>query len=131
MRPLSTKENKASRVWRVIQKYNSITQTTPDGKALPERITSRTFFTFDKTFGEKSTTKEVYSDVAKGIVDSVANGLNGTIFAYGQTSSGKTYTMQGSGTIEKGKEGDGGVVHMAAKDVFSQISDDPERVFLL
>jgi centromeric protein E len=131
MRPLSTKENKASRVWRVIQKYNSITQTTPDGKALPERITSRTFFTFDKTFGEKSTTKEVYSDVAKGIIESVANGLNGTIFAYGQTSSGKTYTMQGSGTIEKGKEGDGGVVHMAAKDIFSQISNDPERVFLL
>ena len=131
MRPLNTKENKASRVWRVLQKYNSITQTTPDGKALPERITSRTFFTFDKTFGEKSTTKEVYSDVAKGIIESVATGLNGTIFAYGQTSSGKTYTMQGSGTIEKGKEGDGGVVHMAAKDIFSQISNDPERVFLL
>lgn len=131
MRPLNPKENKASRVWRVLQKYNSITQTTLEGKPLPERITGRTFFTFDKTFGEQSSTREVYSDVAKGIVESVVNGLNGTIFAYGQTSSGKTYTMQGSGTIEEGQGGDGGVVHMAAKDVFSQISNDPDRLFLL
>ena len=131
MRPLNTKEDKRSRIWRVLQKYNSITQTTPEGKPLPERVNGRTFFTFDKTFGEKSTTQEVYSNVAKGIVESVVNGLNGTIFAYGQTSSGKTYTMQGSGTIEEGKDGDGGVVHMAARDVFSQISDDPDRVFLL
>ncbi len=131
MRPFNSKENRASRVWRVLQKYNSITQTTLEGKPLPERVTGRTFFTFDKTFGEKTTTREVYSNIAKGIVESVVNGLNGTIFAYGQTSSGKTYTMQGSGTIEEGNEGDGGVVHMAAKDIFSQISADPERVYLL
>ena len=131
MRPLNTKETKASRVWRVLQKYNSVTQTTNDGKPLPERITGRTFFTFDKTFGEKATTREVYSNIAKGIVESAVNGLNGTIFAYGQTSSGKTFTMQGSGTIEDGQGSGGGVVHMAARDIFSQISNDPERVFLL
>jgi len=131
MRPLNTRENKASRVWRVLQKYNSITQTTSEGKPLPERVTGRTFFTFDKTFGENSTTREVYNDIAQGIVESVVNGLNGTIFAYGQTSSGKTHTMQGSGTIEDGQGTGGGVVHMAARDIFSQISNDPERVFLL
>ena len=131
MRPLNTRENKASRVWRVLQKYNSITQTTSEGKPLPERVTGRTFFTFDKTFGESSTTREVYNDIAQGIVESVVNGLNGTIFAYGQTSSGKTHTMQGSGTIEDGQGTGGGVVHMAARDIFSQISNDPERVFLL
>jgi len=131
MRPLNTRENKASRVWRVLQKYNSITQTTSEGKPLPERVTGRTFFTFDKTFGEKTTTREVYNDIAQGIVESVVNGLNGTIFAYGQTSSGKTHTMQGSGTIEDGQGTGGGVVHMAARDIFSQISSDPERVFLL
>jgi centromeric protein E len=131
MRPLNTRENKASRVWRVLQKYNSITQTTSEGKPLPERVTGRTYFTFDKTFGESSTTREVYNDIAQGIVESVVNGLNGTIFAYGQTSSGKTHTMQGSGTIEDGQGTGGGVVHMAARDIFSQISNDPERVFLL
>jgi centromeric protein E len=131
MRPLNTKETKAARVWRVLQKYNSITQTTSEGKPLPERVTGRTFFTFDKTFGEKSTTREVYNEIAQGIVESVVNGLNGTIFAYGQTSSGKTHTMQGSGTIEDGQGTGGGVVHMAARDIFSLINNDPERVFLL
>ncbi len=131
MRPLNTKETGASRVWRVLKKHNSIAQTTSEGRPLQQRISGRNTFFFDKVFGEKSSTHEVYSDVAQGIVESVVNGLNGTIFAYGQTSSGKTFTMQGSGTIEDGSGGGGGVVHMAAKDIFSQISNDPERVFLL
>jgi len=131
MRPLNTRETKASRVWRVLQKYNAITQTTSDGKSLSERVAGRTLFQFDKTFGEKTTTREVYSDVAQGIVESVVNGLNGTIFAYGQTSSGKTFTMQGSGTIEDGTVSDGGVVHMAARDIFTQIRNNPGRVFLI
>jgi chromosomal replication initiation ATPase DnaA len=37
----------------------------------------------------------VYSYAASSIVDSVIEGFNGTIFAYGQTSSGKTHTMEG------------------------------------
>jgi centromeric protein E len=92
---------------------------------------NRTFFTFDKTFGEDTTTRQVYDTVAKGIVDSVVSGLNGTIFAYGQTSSGKTFTMQGSGSIEEGSTNGGGVVHMAAHDIFSYISNTTDRVFLV
>jgi centromeric protein E len=61
----------------------------------------------------------------------VVNGLNGTIFAYGQTSSGKTYTMQGSGSIQEGSNSDGGVVHMAAKDIFSHIQSQQNRMFLV
>lgn len=53
--------------------------------------------------------------MAKNIIDSVMGGLNGTIFAYGQTSSGKTYTMQGGGSADRDTEG---IVHMAAKDIF-------------
>ena len=40
-----------------------------------------------------STQDEVYKYAAKPVVDSVLEGFNGTVFAYGQTSSGKTYTM--------------------------------------
>ncbi len=112
-------------------KYSSIAQTTRDGKPLPERITGRTFFTFDKTFGENTNNTQVYNGVAKGIVNSVVNGLNGTIFAYGQTSSGKTYTMQGAGNLEQGMGGEGGLVHMAANDIFSQITKTQERNFLV
>eukprot|EP00929_Paragymnodinium_shiwhaense_P036198 TRINITY_DN1942_c1_g1_i1.p1 TRINITY_DN1942_c1_g1~~TRINITY_DN1942_c1_g1_i1.p1 ORF type:complete len:775 (+),score=201.66 TRINITY_DN1942_c1_g1_i1:176-2500(+) len=52
-------------------------------------------FSFDKAFGSDSTQRDVYEDVAKPTVESVLQGFNGTIFAYGQTSSGKTHTMEG------------------------------------
>ena len=146
MRPLNHKESsttssKTKGVWRVLTKYDSITQTTPDGKPLAERIAGRSYFSFDKTFNEKSTTRMVYDEVAKGIVGSVTNGLNGTIFAYGQTSSGKTYTMQGSGSTGSSIESsssittnlnqNGGIVHMAASDIFSHIESNTDRVFLV
>jgi centromeric protein E len=133
MRPLSNNEGIKERIWKVLPKYSSVTQTTRDGKPLCERITGRTFFTFDKTFGEDADNRQVYKSVAKDIVASVVQGLNGTIFAYGQTSSGKTYTMQGPGSLEEGLiEGkEGGLVHMAAKDIFSRIRELPERLFLV
>ena len=140
----STSTTKSNRVWRVLQKYNSVAQCTPSGKPLPERIVNRNFFTYDKTFGESSTTRQVYDDVAKGIVQSVSDGLNGTIFAYGQTSSGKTFTMQGSGSLEEGSINssnsnnnnnstttNGGIVHMAASDIFNHIEKESQRVFLV
>eukprot|EP00957_Ditylum_brightwellii_P056839 4309060-Ditylum_brightwellii.AAC.1 len=136
MRPLNSRESNnegGARVWRVLQKYNSITQTTSAGQPLPERITGRSFFTFDETFGESTTTTQVYNNVARGIVQSASSGLNGTIFAYGQTSSGKTYTMQGSGSIEDGCQdsNSGGIVHMAAHDIFSHIASDQDRGYLV
>jgi centromeric protein E len=132
MRPLNKAEGDKQRIWKVLPKYNSVTQTTNTGKPLSERITGRTFFTFDKVFGEDDNTVQIYDNVAKGIVSSVVNGLNGTIFAYGQTSSGKTYTMQGSGSIQEGASSHGGgIVHMAAKDIFSQIQSQPNRMFLV
>lgn len=51
-------------------------------------------FTFDHVFTPTVNQAEVYDVVAKPIVADVLNGYNGTIFAYGQTSSGKTYTME-------------------------------------
>lgn len=131
MRPLNKTEGEKQRIWKVLPKYNSVTQTTSTGKPLSERVTGRTFFTFDKVFGEDADTCQVYDCVVKGIVSSVVNGLNGTVFAYGQTSSGKTYTMQGSGTIQDGASSAGGIVHMAARDIFTHIQAQPDRMFLV
>lgn len=131
MRPLNNVEGNNGRIWKVLPQYASITQTTREGKPLGERITGRTFFTFDKTFGEGTNNAQVYESVAKRIVTSAVEGLNGTIFAYGQTSSGKTYTMQGSGNLEQGIGGEGGMVHMAANDIFNQIVQKQERIFLV
>ena len=52
-------------------------------------------YNFDRIFTPSSTQEDIYSFGVKEIIDSVLNGYNGTVLAYGQTSSGKTYTMQG------------------------------------
>lgn len=51
-------------------------------------------YAFDNVFQPKTQQIEIYNTVAKPIVADVLNGYNGTIFAYGQTASGKTYTME-------------------------------------
>jgi kinesin family protein 5 len=52
-------------------------------------------FNFDRIFDTNTTQQEIYESAAQPIIESVLEGFNGTIFAYGQTSSGKTHTMQG------------------------------------
>ncbi|GAX15403.1 kinesin family member 5 [Fistulifera solaris] len=134
VRPLNSSEQQRGRVWKALNKYSSITQTTRDGEPLAksERVIGKTFFTYDKSFGENTSTDMVYESVAKGIVHSVVTGVNGTVFAYGQTSSGKTYTMQGAGSIADGaKPGAGGIIHMAAKDIFRQIAMTRDRSFVV
>ena len=55
-------------------------------------------FNFDRVFPPSSTQEEIYEFSAKHVVESVMQGFNGTILAYGQTSSGKTFTMTGDQT---------------------------------
>jgi len=52
-------------------------------------------FTFDRVFGPESKQTDVYNDAARAIVEGALEGYNGTIFAYGQTGTGKTFTMEG------------------------------------
>jgi len=54
----------------------------------------------------------------------VVGGFNGTVFAYGQTSSGKTHTMRGT-TSEQG------IIPLAVADIFRQINSMQDREFLL
>eukprot|EP01035_Chromulina_nebulosa_P017350 gene17350-22897_t len=53
-------------------------------------------FSFDKVFGFESTQQEVFEETAVPLVKDVLNGYNATIFAYGQTGTGKTHTMEGN-----------------------------------
>jgi kinesin family protein 3/17 len=55
-------------------------------------------FTFDYCYGYTDTKhmqERIYKQCASPIIDSILEGYNGTIFAYGQTGTGKTYTMTG------------------------------------
>ncbi|KAK6102539.1 Kinesin-like protein KIF3A [Brugia pahangi] len=70
---------------------NSIVVTNPNNDQEPSRI-----FTFDAVFGEDSNQFNVYNIAARHIVDNVLKGYNGTILAYGQTGTGKTFTMLGN-----------------------------------
>jgi kinesin family protein 5 len=51
-------------------------------------------FTFDKILGMDCTQQTVFDEV-EGVVDAVMSGFNGTVLAYGQTSAGKSWTMEG------------------------------------
>ncbi|XP_016115359.1 centromere-associated protein E-like [Sinocyclocheilus grahami] len=81
-------------------------------------------FSFDRVFSAGETTTQLYQDIAKPLVVSAVEGYNGTIFAYGQTSSGKTFTMMGS-------ERNAGVIPLAMADVFKTIKNCPKKEFLL
>jgi DNA replication protein DnaC len=50
-------------------------------------------FTFDHVYDQNCDQKKVYETTAKAVVESSLKGYNATIFAYGQTGTGKTYTM--------------------------------------
>lgn len=52
-------------------------------------------YSFDGILSEKSSQEEVYDRIARPHIEELLNGNNTTIFAYGQTSSGKTHTMFG------------------------------------
>jgi hypothetical protein len=52
-------------------------------------------FCFDFVYDHDSRQIDVFNEAAKPIIDSVMTGYNGTIFAYGQTGTGKTFTMEG------------------------------------
>ena len=52
-------------------------------------------FTFDKIYDWNSRQEDVFVQVAQPIIEQVIGGFNGTIFAYGQTGTGKTFTMEG------------------------------------
>merc|ERR1712054_241551 len=74
-------------------------------------------FVFDRAFAGFAAKQElVYRGCSKGLVDSVIEGENATIFAYGSTGSGKTYTMIGT-------EKDPGVIVQALDELFVRVSD--------
>nr|CAH7730775.1 unnamed protein product [Callosobruchus chinensis] len=75
-------------------------------------------FQFCKVFSEESTQVDLYRCIAVPIVEKVLQGYNGTIFAYGQSGTGKTYTMIGDARNPDQK----GIVPNIFSHIFAQIS---------
>ena len=70
--------------------------SAPSGSAAPKLGGHRArSFEFDHVFGPDTDTHELYEKLIGDLVAATCEGYNGTIFAYGQTASGKTHTMMG------------------------------------
>lgn len=80
-------------------------------------------FTFDLVYGEDSNQNEVYDECGFGLVESVIEGYNGTMFAYGQTGCGKTHTMMGpASSLElDGDENLRGIIPKSIRHIFGCI----------
>ncbi|CAB4068756.1 CENPE [Lepeophtheirus salmonis] len=81
-------------------------------------------YRFDQVFDANSRNEDIFSQLCTNIIHSAFRGFNGTIFAYGQTSSGKTHTMMGD-------EDEAGVIPAAIDQIFASIEATQNREFLL
>ncbi|KAK0126246.1 hypothetical protein ONS95_007859 [Cadophora gregata] len=79
---------------------------------------------YDNVFATHDNNAKVYDSSAKRLVRRVMEGYHGTVFAYGMTGTGKTFSMQGTATSP-------GVIPLAITDIFSYIRETPSREFLL
>ena len=79
-------------------------------------------FTLDHIFPPSGSQEEVYQIAAKPIVNAVFQGFNGTVLAYGQTSSGKTYTMSGYSSS------DPGIIPRLVQNLFCNINDSDDCI---
>lgn len=79
-------------------------------------------FTFDKVFGPKAQQRSIYDQAIAPIVNEVLEGFNCTIFAYGQTGTGKTYTMEGGMRKKVGElPAEAGVIPRAVRQIFDTL----------
>ncbi|XP_017338589.1 kinesin-1 heavy chain isoform X2 [Ictalurus punctatus] len=81
-------------------------------------------YMFDRVFQSNTTQEQVYNACAQKIVKDVLEGYNGTIFAYGQTSSGKTHTMEGNLHDPDGM----GIIPRIVQDIFNYIYSMDENL---
>ena len=76
-------------------------------------------FQYDRIFTQDEYNGDVYREVCQPIIHRCLDGFNGTIFAYGQTTSGKTHTMLGSSF-------DKGILLQSMNDIFKFIDDNQD-----
>ena len=136
MRPLLIPYEEES-LWFVDEKQHSVYSSNIDNKYLDFESTPSLkvrddiralsidpqlnhSFNFDHVFGETSSTPEIYHIIARPITKAALVGYNGSIFMYGQTTSGKTYTMLGTPDTP-------GILPCTIRDIFNFISKDPKN----
>ncbi|KAL6182062.1 hypothetical protein ACLB2K_043485 [Fragaria x ananassa] len=82
-------------------------------------------YEFDEVLTEFASQKRVYEVVAKPVVESVLEGYNGTVMAYGQTGTGKTYTLGRLGEEDTAARG---IMVRAMEDILADVSLDSDSL---
>lgn len=85
--------------------------TGPNGRRSKDQT-----FGFDRVFDENTSQAEVYEATTRNLLDSVLDGYNATVFAYGATGCGKTHTI--TGTVQAP-----GVIFLTMQELFERISE--------
>lgn len=120
-RPLTARERIKCRDILRVDDAKVVVVLDPDvSKEYLDRIQNRTKekrYAFDFAFGAESKNRDVYAATIAPMIDGVIHGLNATIFAYGSTGSGKTYTM--AGTPE-----DPGLMVLSLRTIFDLIAKE-------
>lgn len=118
LRPLNQKEiaTDDSSYWECINDNTIIYKN--DNLFVPDRSLRPTAYKFDRAFGPDCSTRQVYMEGVKEVALSAVNGINSSIFAYGQTSSGKTFTMSG-------------IAEYTIADIYEYIEKHMDREYLL
>lgn len=97
-----------------VQKFSrSVVPVT--GKKVKDQV-----FAFDRVFDENVTQTEVYEATTKNLLDSVLDGYNATVFAYGATGCGKTHTITGTSSQP-------GIIFLTMQELFEKIGERSEE----
>ncbi|CAH1126341.1 unnamed protein product [Ceutorhynchus assimilis] len=123
-RPLSLKEiqQECRNVIHIYSTRGVIEVQNPKAKSENER---NKMFTYDAVYGDCSTQQAIYDETIRPLVASVLDGYNGCVFAYGQTGTGKTYTMEGANDDEMG------IIPRAFEQIWSHIARKTGVEFLV
>ncbi|KAK1363499.1 Kinesin-like protein KIN-7C [Heracleum sosnowskyi] len=118
LRPLNDKEIATNDVsdWECINDNTIICKN--DNFFVPGRSSRPTAHKFDRVFSPDCSTRQVYMEGVREVALSAVNGINSSILAYGQTSSGKTYTMSG-------------IAEYTIADIYDYIEKHKDREYLL
>ena len=123
IRPLSAKESEFSKTeCLTIQNQNTLSIENLDVKQMKAKTVKEQQYTYDLVFNKNSSQAEVYENTTKILLNSILNGFNATVFAYGATGSGKTYTMLGTGEQP-------GIMPRAITDLFNYVRGHGDKEY--
>ena len=125
-RPLNKKEKEISKKeTMIIINEKLLKLKDPNGFLNPNNIREKEkILEFDYVFGPLTTQEKIFNLTTKILIDNVVNGYNSTVFAYGATGAGKTFTMLGC-------EDNPGLMPLALKELFKTIQIYKNREYII